>query len=233
MQTFVPPSFVCLASKYQTEHVPFYKSVTRTALPTLANLGSKFKSIGCAISGSVDMVTVTVNPVVKGEKVFVTNMVSMGVKYLHKLKGHLSYSVVITALVVMQLLNIKSIGLSITIEKGVPTRADLGSTTAMVIAASVAVNELFGAVLPRSDLVPLIIDSETKVSYYSYNVEATISGEFVIVKEIIESLSEYLDFKIFGEEVTISSCVSSILASDLVGNRLGWWRWKWELTTAE
>ncbi|XP_059649944.1 homoserine kinase-like [Cornus florida] len=175
-------------------------------------------------------------------------MVSMGVKDLYKLKEPLSYSAAFAALAVVQLLNIKSIGLSITIEKGVLIRADPGLTTAMAAAAGVAINELFGTPLLRSDLVPLIIDSESKVLNYSYNVAAVILGGFVIVggnllvykslkypsknhlffvilylefdvygTEITENLSEYLDYKMLGEEVAISSCVSSILASDPVG----------------
>ncbi|XP_059649938.1 homoserine kinase-like [Cornus florida] len=114
-------------------------------------------------------------------------------------------------------------------------------------AACVAVNKLFGAPLPKSDLVPLIIDSETKILNYSYNIAAAILGRFIIVggnqlvykplkyppenhlyfvilclefevywTKISESLSEYSDYKILCEEVAISFCVSSILASDPV-----------------
>ncbi|XP_059649942.1 homoserine kinase-like [Cornus florida] len=248
MKTFDPPSFVCLASKSQTEPAHLYKSITCTAPPTLANFYSRFKLIDCTFSGNNDIVTVTVNLVVNGKKVFVTNIISMGVKDLYKLKKPLSYSTAFATLAIIQLLNVKSIGLSIIIEKCVPVGANLGSTAAMATAVNVAINELFGSPLPKSELVPQIIDSQTRVSNYNYNVAATILCGFVIVEgnslvykllkyptkihlyivifclefdvfrmEITKSLLEYLDYKMLGEEVTISSCVSSILASDPVG----------------
>ncbi|XP_059649941.1 homoserine kinase-like [Cornus florida] len=162
-----PPSFVRLASTSQTEPAPLYKLVTCIASPSLANFGSGFELIGCIFSGSSDMVTVTaiiksgkvfvtnIVPVVKGGKVFVTNIVSIEVKDLHMLKEPLNY---LTAFA---------------------SRSGVNSNHGRV--SSVAVNELFSAPLPRSELVPLIIGSETKVSNYSYNVAASISGGFVIV----------------------------------------------------
>lgn len=81
------------------------------------------------------------------------------------------------------MLNIQSVGLSISLEKGLPLGSGLGSSAASAAAAAVAVNELFGGKLGVSDLVLAGLESETKVSgYHADNIAPAIMGGFVLIR---------------------------------------------------
>lgn len=83
----------------------------------------------------------------------------------------------------MKMLGIRSVGLSLTLDKGLPLGSGLGSSAASAAAASVAVNEIFGGRLQHSDLVLAGLDSEAKVSgYHADNVAPAIMGGFVLIR---------------------------------------------------
>ncbi|KAL6978723.1 homoserine kinase [Sarracenia purpurea var. burkii] len=89
----------------------------------------------------------------------------------------------IAAISVMKMLNIRSVGLSISLEKGLPLGSGLGSSAASAAAAAVAVNEIFGGRLSASDLVLAGLESESKVSgYHADNVAPAIMGGFVLIR---------------------------------------------------
>lgn len=81
------------------------------------------------------------------------------------------------------MLNIRSVGLSLTLEKGLPLGSGLGSSAASAAAAAVAVNEIFGGKLEAKDLVLAGLESEAKVSgYHADNIAPAIMGGFVLIR---------------------------------------------------
>lgn len=83
----------------------------------------------------------------------------------------------------MKMLGIRSVGLSLALDKGLPLGSGLGSSAASAAAAVVAVNELFGGKLDVSELVLAGLDSEAKVSgYHADNVAPAIMGGFVLIR---------------------------------------------------
>lgn len=83
----------------------------------------------------------------------------------------------------MKMLDIRSVGLSLSLEKGLPLGSGLGSSAASAAAAAVAVNELFGGHLTVSDLVLAGLESESRVSgYHADNVAPSIMGGFVLIR---------------------------------------------------
>lgn len=83
----------------------------------------------------------------------------------------------------MKMLGIRSVGLSLVLDKGLPLGSGLGSSAASAAAAAVAVNEIFGGRLGHAELVLAGLDSEAKVSgYHADNVAPAIMGGFVLIR---------------------------------------------------
>nr|KYP41074.1 Homoserine kinase [Cajanus cajan] len=84
---------------------------------------------------------------------------------------------------VMKMLSIRSVGLSLSLHKGLPLGSGLGSSAASAAAAAVAVNEMFGNKLGVEELVLASLKSEEKVSgYHADNVGPSIMGGFVLIR---------------------------------------------------
>lgn len=83
----------------------------------------------------------------------------------------------------MKMLRVRSVGLSLSLEKGLPLGSGLGSSAASAAAAAVAVNELFGGQLSVPELVSAGLESESKVSgYHADNIAPAIMGGFVLIR---------------------------------------------------
>lgn len=81
------------------------------------------------------------------------------------------------------MLGVRSVGLSLSLEKGLPLGSGLGSSAASAAAAAVAVNEIFGNKLGVDELVLAALKSEEKVSgYHADNVAPAIMGGFVLIR---------------------------------------------------
>ncbi|KAJ6410219.1 hypothetical protein OIU84_009669 [Salix udensis] len=78
----------------------------------------------------------------------------------------------------MKMLNIRFVGLSLSLEKGLPLGSGLGSSAASAVAAAVAVNELFGRKSEVKDLVLAGLESEAKVSVEKDVVFELVSPDF-------------------------------------------------------
>ncbi|XP_030958882.1 homoserine kinase-like [Quercus lobata] len=77
----------------------------------------------------------------------------------------------IAAIEVMKMLRIRSIGLSLSLHKGLPLGSGLGSSATSVATGIVAINEIFGGKLGSEELVLARLKSEEKVSgYHADNV---------------------------------------------------------------
>ncbi|XP_009617088.1 homoserine kinase-like [Nicotiana tomentosiformis] len=173
-------------SKTQTTHItipepePIFSSVKSFAPATVANLGPGFDFLGCAVDGIGDFITLRVDSKVIPGEVSISDISGAGEKLS---KDPLSNCAGIAAISVMKMLNIQSVGLSISLEKGLPLGSGLGSSAASAAAAAVAVNELFGGKLGVSDLVLAGLESETKVSgYHADNIAPAIMGGFVLIR---------------------------------------------------
>ncbi|XP_031107574.1 homoserine kinase-like [Ipomoea triloba] len=176
------PLFSALTSPSLTisDPEPVYASVKSFAPATVANLGPGFDFLGCAVDGIGDFVTVRVDPHVPPGQVSISEISGAGNKLS---KDPLSNCAGIAAIAVMKMLNIQSVGLSLSLDKGLPLGSGLGSSAASAAAAAVAVNDLFGSRLSVSDLVFAGLESESKVSgYHADNVAPCIMGGFVLIR---------------------------------------------------
>ncbi|XP_059639671.1 homoserine kinase-like [Cornus florida] len=115
-----------------------------SAPATVADLGPGFDFLGCAVDGIGDYVTLRVDPDVHPGEISISEKLS---------KNPLWNCAGIAAISVMKMLNIRSLGLSLSLEKGLPLGSGLRSSAASASAAAVAVNELFGGPLSVSVLV--------------------------------------------------------------------------------
>ncbi|KAF5727106.1 homoserine kinase-like [Tripterygium wilfordii] len=166
-----------------TEPEPVLLSVESFAPATIANLGPGFDFMGCAVEGLGDYVSVTVDPSVHPGQISISD-ISGALPSVSKLsKNPLWNCAGISALAVMKMLNIRSVGLSLSLRKGLPLGSGLGSSAASAAAAAVAVNELFGSKLSAEELVLAGLESESKVSgYHADNIAPAIMGGFVLIR---------------------------------------------------
>lgn len=166
-----------------TEPNPVFTSVKSFAPATVANLGPGFDFLGCAVDGLGDFVSLRVDPQVHPGEISISDITGVG-NFSKKLsKNPLWNCAGIAAISVMKMLNIRSVGLSLSLHKGLPLGSGLGSSAASAAAAAVAMNEIFGGRLSVSELVLAGLESESKVSgYHADNVAPAIMGGFVLIR---------------------------------------------------
>lgn len=169
-------------TKTQPDPLAVYSSVKTFAPATVANLGPGFDFLGCAVDGIGDIVSLKVDPDVHPGEIFISDITGQSPN-IHKLsKNPLWNCAGIAAIEAMKMLGIRSVGLSLSLEKGLPLGSGLGSSAASAAAAAVAVNEIFGKRLSVDDLVLACLKSEEKVSgYHADNVAPSIMGGFVLI----------------------------------------------------
>ncbi|KAL3636967.1 hypothetical protein CASFOL_019266 [Castilleja foliolosa] len=182
------PSSTCCAlpssshsnKSYSAEPQPLFSSVKSFAPATVANLGPGFDFLGCAVDGIGDHVSIRVDPNVHPGELSISHISGAGSKLS---KDPLMNCAGIAAIAAMKMLNIQSVGLSLSLDKGLPLGSGLGSSAASAAAAAVAVNELFGGRLSQSDLVSAGLESESQVSgYHADNVAPSIMGGFILIR---------------------------------------------------
>ncbi|KAM3281376.1 homoserine kinase-like [Capsicum chacoense] len=162
------------------EPEPVFTSVKSFAPATIANLGPGFDFLGCAVDGIGDFITLKIDPNVRPGQLLISNINGDNGRLT---KDPLNNCAGIAAFCVMKMLNVQSVGLSISLEKGLPLGSGLGSSAASAAAAAVAVNEIFGRKLSVDQLVLAGLESETKVSgYHADNIAPSIMGGFVLVR---------------------------------------------------
>ncbi|XP_045827504.1 homoserine kinase-like [Trifolium pratense] len=170
-------------TKTQQDPQPIYSSVKAFAPATVANLGPGFDFLGCAVDGIGDTVSLKVDPDVHPGQISISDISGQSPN-IHKLsKNPLWNCAGIAAIEAMKMLGIRSVGLSLSLEKGLPLGSGLGSSAASAAAAAVAVNEIFGKRLGYDELVLACLKSEEKVSgYHADNVAPSIMGGFVLIR---------------------------------------------------
>ncbi|WOG87838.1 hypothetical protein DCAR_0207070 [Daucus carota subsp. sativus] len=162
------------------EPKPVYSSVKTFAPATVANLGVGFDFLGCAVDGLGDFVTLSLDSSVRPGFVSISDITGSTRKLT---LNPLNNCAGIAAISVMKMLNVRSVGVSLVLHKGLPLGSGLGSSAASAAAAAVAVNEIFGGRLSVSELVLAGLESEKKVSgYHADNVAPAIMGGFVLIR---------------------------------------------------
>ncbi|KAF3789085.1 Homoserine kinase [Nymphaea thermarum] len=167
------------AETRKAEPLPVFSTVRSFAPATVANLGPGFDFLGCAVSGIGDHVTVVVDPSVRPGRVAITAVHGAPKLTLDPMNNCAG----IAAIAVLRALGVRSVGVSLTLEKGLPLGSGLGSSAASAAAAASAVNALFGDLLSGNDLVLAGLESEAKVSgRHADNIAPSILGGFVLVR---------------------------------------------------
>ncbi|KAK4747713.1 hypothetical protein SAY87_014299 [Trapa incisa] len=174
-------SFLVKCSSRPNEPEPIFTSVRSFAPATVANLGPGFDFLGCAVDGIGDHVTLRVDPNVRPGEISIADITGSNTSKLSR--NPLWNCAGIAAIEVMRMLGIRRVGLSLTLEKGLPLGSGLGSSAASAAAAAVAVNEIFGGRLSEQELVLAGLKSEEKVSgYHADNVAPAIMGGFILIR---------------------------------------------------
>jgi homoserine kinase len=173
---------------------------------TIANLGPGFDVLGVAVDGLGDMVTATVSDT---PGVRITHIEGDG--------GLLSMDVRentagIAASEVLSLLGVTDVGVTLTLEKGMPLGSGLGSSGASAAAAAWAVDSLFGRTLSKEQLLHACLVAESRVSgWHADNVAPSLFGGFILIRaydplDIIELPSpRELLFVLVTPEISLST----------------------------
>lgn len=182
-----PKSFRCNLSfpskTVITEPEPVFTSVKSFAPATVANLGPGFDFLGCAVDGIGDYVSLRIDPDVHPGEISISEIEGVGNCAKKLSKNPMWNCAGIAAISVMKMLGVRSVGLSLSLEKGLPLGSGLGSSAASAAAAAVAVNEIFGGKLGATELVHAGLESEAKVSgYHADNIAPAIMGGFVLIR---------------------------------------------------
>ncbi|XP_077245351.1 homoserine kinase [Tasmannia lanceolata] len=182
------PTIRCCTSRHPiktlvSEPEPVFTSLKSFAPATVANLGPGFDFLGCAVDGVGDYVSLRIDPTVDPGSITISSITGVGSSGKKLSCNPLWNCAGIAAIAVMRMLGIRSVGLSMSLEKGLPLGSGLGSSAASAAAAAVAVNEIFGGKLSVSDLVLAGLESEAKVSgYHADNIAPAIMGGFVLIR---------------------------------------------------
>ncbi|KAK7851319.1 homoserine kinase [Quercus suber] len=128
----------------EPEPKPVFTSVKTFAPATVANLGPGFDFLGCAVDGLGDFISLSVDSSVRPGEIAIMPIFGDTAEKLSR--DPLSNCAGIAAIEVMNMLGIRSVRLSLSLEKGLPLGNELGSSAA---AGAIAINELFGGKLRK------------------------------------------------------------------------------------
>jgi homoserine kinase len=158
--------------------------VTVFAPATIANVGSAFDVLGCALDGIGDTVTASSSSIpgitidsISGDSGKLPldpalNTAGVAVKALTD------------ALATRQPHKTASMGISLAVSKGLPIASGLGSSSASAAAALVAANALLGSPFERRDLLPFAMEAERVAcgTAHADNVAPSLLGGFVLIR---------------------------------------------------
>ena len=160
------------------------KSVSVFAPATIANVGSAFDVLGCALEAPGDTVIATfcdrpgvTISAIKGDEG------KLPLDPAHNTAG-VSVSRLLDALAMRSEMPHHAPGISLELHKGLPVGSGLGSSSASTVAAVVAANELLGAPLTRMELLPFAIEGERVAcgAGHADNVAPCLLGGFVLIR---------------------------------------------------
>jgi homoserine kinase len=159
-------------------------TVSAFAPATIANVGSAFDVLGCALTNPGDTVVATL-----------TQSHYVSISAVHGDSGRLSCDPrENTAGVSVQYLldslvrrfpgRYDNVGISLELHKGLPIGSGLGSSSASTVAAVVAAHELLGSPLSRLELLPFAMEGERVAcgAAHADNVAPCLLGGFVLIR---------------------------------------------------
>jgi homoserine kinase len=147
---------------------------------TVANLGPGFDFLGCAVEGLGDVVRAEICSETEAGEVRMGRIEGDG-------GGRLSMEAErncagIAGKATMEMLGVRKVGVRLSLKKGLPLGSGLGSSAASAAAGAMAVNELFGGILSKEQLVMAGMEAEAQVSgRHADNVAPSLLGGFVLV----------------------------------------------------
>ncbi|XP_043693213.1 homoserine kinase-like [Telopea speciosissima] len=177
---------------FKIEPEPIFSYVKSFAPATIANVGpgSNQNQVNCAIDGSIgNYVSVRIDPEVTPGTPAISDINGVIPKgYYPEISS--------AALQVMTKLGIKTVGLSLSIEKGLPPSWSIESKAATDAAVLVAVNELFGRKLSVSELIQAGVDGLSLLEwedpdyqvFFIGNLMTVIMGSFVMIHRHLSPL---------------------------------------------
>jgi homoserine kinase len=160
------------------------QSVTVFAPATVANVGSAFDVLGFALDAPGDTVTATRSHT---PGVTITAITGDG-GALPTDSARNTAAVSVTALLkhlsTLDSATYSSVGISLSINKGLPIGSGLGSSSASTVGGVLAANELLGSPLNRTDLLPLAMEGERIAcgAAHADNVAPCLLGGFVLIR---------------------------------------------------
>ncbi len=155
---------------------PMARAVEVFAPATVANLGPGFDILGLALSAPYDIVYAER---VEEPGVFIRAISGDDGKLPREPEKNTAS---IAAACILEQLMIRSAGVVLDIQKGMPLGSGLGSSAASAVGAAVAVNALFGNSLHRKELLPACVEAEAQVSgRHADNVAPGLLGGIVLV----------------------------------------------------
>ena len=157
-----------------SEPSPQLTHVEAFAPATVANLGPGFDFLGCAVDGLGDYVSAQICERTPPGNISISSILGDGGKLSLQADKN---CVGIAGKATLELLGVTSVGVSLSLRKGLPLGSGLGSSAASAAAAAVAINALFGSPLSKDQLVLAGLVSEASVSgYHADNIAPSILG---------------------------------------------------------
>jgi homoserine kinase len=144
---------------------------------SIGNLGPGLDILGCAVTGPGDAV------VARFHHTAGIHLIDAGHPELPRDPEH--HASAIAAAEVLRRANAISVGLSLTVEKGLPLSGGQGGSAASAIAGAFAVNELIGRPLSRNELLLAALVAEQRVAgRHLDNLAPALLGGAVLVRSI-------------------------------------------------
>lgn len=160
------------------------RSVTVFAPATVANVGSAFDVLGFAIAEPGDIVTARTSsaPGVTISEITGDGGVLSGDPQQNT--AGVSVRALLRALSEGMGERFASVGIDLSLRKGLPIGSGLGSSSASTVAAVVAANTLLGSPLPREALLPFAMEGERIAcgAAHADNVAPALLGGFALIR---------------------------------------------------
>lgn len=160
------------------------QSVTVFAPATVANVGSAFDVLGFALETPGDTITaarsdtpgVTIGAITGDGGVLPADST--------RNTAAVSAQALLNELIARDSATYSHIGISLTIDKGLPIGSGLGSSSASTVGGVVATNELIGSPFTRDELVPFALEGERVAcgAAHADNAAPCLLGGFVLIR---------------------------------------------------
>lgn len=157
-----------------------YKEVQAFAPATVANVGCGFDTMGFAMEGIGDLVTMKVS-----DKTIDVNQVVMSGAYGHLIPTAVEKNTAsVAAKALLNELKLSDVNLEISIQKNLPLGSGMGSSASSSAAAVYALNHLLGNPFTTMELIPFAMEGERVAcgAAHADNVAPSLLGGFVLVR---------------------------------------------------